>query len=113
MSTAAVLTVLAGGTLYWRDSQGLTSLWMWAGSGIGYGIGGAAGLVGLVFGIMFGISNKRMAMVGAEIKDGKPTPEQASQLQKFQGILKVAAPVHVTALIIAALFMSVARYLVF
>jgi uncharacterized membrane protein len=39
MTTIAILTLLAGGLLYWRDSQGLTSMWMSAGSGIGFAIG--------------------------------------------------------------------------
>ena len=58
MTSAAILTVLAGGFLYWRDSQGLTSLWMSAGSGIGYGIGGVSALIGFIFGAMFGQLNR-------------------------------------------------------
>lgn len=111
MTTAATLTLLAGGLLYWRDSQGLTSLWMYAGSGIGYGIGGVAGLTGGVFGIMFGQLNRKMALIGSGIK-GEPTPDQLSQLQKIQKQLKVAAPIHVVSVIIAAIFMATARYLV-
>ena len=72
MTNAAILTVLAGGILYWRDSQGLTSMWMHAGSGIGYAIGGVAGLIGSIFGIAFGRFNRRMALIGAEIKAGNP-----------------------------------------
>ena len=79
MSSAAGLTILAGGFLFWRDSQGFTSLWLRAGSGIGYSIGGAAGLIGFVFGIIFGQLNKKMALIGGEIK-GEPTPEQLGQL---------------------------------
>jgi uncharacterized membrane protein len=113
MTTIAILTLLAGGLLYWHDSQGFTSMWMSAGSGIGFGIGGAAGLLGFVFGAMFGQSNKKMALIGSEIKDGKPTPEQLAQLQKIQEMLKVVTPLHVSFLIVAAVFMSIARYLVF
>ena len=113
MTTIAILTLLAGGLLYWRDSQGFTSMWMSAGSGIGFGIGGAAGLIGFVFGAMFGQANKKMAFIGSQIKDGTPTPEQLAQLQNAQKMLKVVTPLHVSFLIVAAVFMSIARYMVF
>jgi len=112
MTTIAILTLLAGGLLYWRDSQGFTSMWMSAGSGIGFGIGGAAGLIGFVFGAMFGQANKKMAFIGSQIKDGTPTPEQLAQLQNAQKTLKVVTPLHVSFLIVAAVFMSIARYIV-
>jgi uncharacterized membrane protein len=113
MTIIAILTLLAGGLLYWRDSQGFTSMWMSAGSGIGFGIGGVAGLIGFIFGAMFGQANKKMALVGSQIKDGAPTPEQLAQLQNAQRILKVVTPLHVSFLIVAAVFMSIARYMVF
>ena len=113
MTTAAISTVLAGGFLYWRDSQGLTSGWMYAGSGIGFGVGGVFGLIGAVFGSTFGKLNRKMASIGAEIKDGKPSPEQIGMIQKIQGQLKIITPIHVFSLIIAAVLMSVARYLTF
>lgn len=113
MTSAALLTILAGGLLYWRDSQGLASLWMYAGSGIGYAIGGVSGLIGAIFGIMFGQLNQKMALIGAEIKGGEPTPEQLAQLQRIQKQLKVIAPIQVISLIIAVVFMAIARYLVF
>jgi uncharacterized membrane protein len=112
MTIAAILTVLAGGFLYWRDSQGFTSKWMSAGSGIGFGIGGVAALIGFIFGIMFAQLNLKMSLIGSQIK-GEPTPEQLAQLQNIQKQLKIVAPINVIALIIAAIFMSISRYLVF
>jgi len=112
MTSAAILTVLAGGFLYWRDSQGFTSLWMSAGSGIGFSIGAVSALVGFVFGAMFGQLNKKMAQIGSQIK-GEPTPEQLAQLRKIQNQLKVIAPIQTISLIIAVVFMATARYLIF
>jgi uncharacterized membrane protein len=112
MTIAAVLTVLAGGFLFWRDSQGFTSAWMSAGSGIGFSIGGVAALVGFIFGSMFGQLNKKLSLIGSQIK-GEPTPEQLAQLQNVQKQLKVITPIHIISLIIAAIFMSIARYFVF
>jgi hypothetical protein len=70
-------------------------------------------LIGFVFGAMFGQLNKKMALTGSEIKGGEPTPEQLAQLQKTQKLLKVITPLHVGFLIVAAVFMSIARYMVF
>ena len=112
MTIAAVLTVLAGGFLYWRDSQGFTSQWMSAGSGMGFGIGAAFALIGFVFGLMFGQLNKKMSLVGSGIK-GEPTAEQLGQLQNIQKQLKIVAPINLGSLILATVFMAIARYLVF
>ncbi len=113
MTNAAILTVLAGGILYWRDSQGLTSMWMHAGSGIGYAIGGVAGLIGSIFGIAFGRFNRRMALIGAEIKGGEPTPEQLALLQDIQKKIKMVSPIHLGSIMLALLLMAIARYLIF
>ena len=113
LTISAILTVLAGGFLYWHDSQGFTSLWMSAGPGVGFGIGAVSALIGFVFGIMVGQLNKKMALIGSQIKEGGPTPEQLMQLQKIQNQLKVVSPINASSLIIAAVFMSIARYMVF
>jgi len=113
MTNAAILTVLAGGILYWRDSQGLTSMWMHAGSGIGYAIGGVAGLIGSIFGIAFGRFNRRMALIGAEIKGGEPTPEQLALLQDIQKKIKMVSPIHLGSIMLALALMAIARYLIF
>jgi uncharacterized membrane protein len=113
LTTSAVLTVLAGGFLYWRDSQGFTSLWMSAGPGIGFSIGAVSALIGFVFGMMSGQLNKKMALIGSQIKEGGPTPDQLAQLQKIQDQLKVVSPINAGSLIISVVFMSIARYLVF
>jgi uncharacterized membrane protein len=68
MTVAAILTVLAGYTMYWIDSNGFSSTWIHSGPGIGFGVGGAAGLLGLIFRIL---ASRNMAAVGrldSEIK---------------------------------------------
>jgi uncharacterized membrane protein len=113
LTVSAILTILAGGILYWRNSQGFTSLWMSAGPGIGYGIGAVSALAGFVFGIMLGQLNKKIIWIRGEIKGGKPTPEQLAQLRKIQNQFKVISPINASSLIIAVVFMSIARYMVF
>jgi uncharacterized membrane protein len=109
---SAVLTVLAGATLYWRDSGGFTSPWTRSGAGIGFTIGAIFGLIGLVFGAMVGSTNGALAKLGAQIQ-GKPTPEQLAQVGALRKRLATVSPLNAYALILATLFMAVARYLQF
>jgi uncharacterized membrane protein len=112
MSAAAGLTILAGFLLYWHDSGGFSSAWMRSGAGTGFGIGAGFTLIGFVFGILIGRTTKAMAQLGAQIR-GKPSSEQMMQMQALQ---KKQASYSMTAsitLILALVFMSIARYFVF
>ena len=111
MSAAAGLTVLAGVLLYWHDASG-SSLWVSSSAGRGFGIGAAFSIVGFVFGIMIGRTTKAMAQLGAQFQ-GKPTNEQMAQMQKLQKQQGVYSKTASVALIIAVIFMSIARYFVF
>lgn len=112
MSAAAGSTILAGAILYWIDSDGLTSAWMKSGAGTGFTIGALAALVGFAFGMMIGRTMKSMAQLGSQIQ-GKPTSEQAAQLQALQKQQQTYSRISVVSLIIAVIFMSIARYFVF
>lgn len=110
LSAAAGATVLAGAILYWIDSQGLTSGWMKSGAGIGFTIGAIFGLIGFIFGILVGRGNKTLAQIGAQAQ-GKPSPEQLTRIQTIQKQLATYSRITGPALILAVIFMSVARYL--
>lgn len=110
IAAAAGATILAGGILFWIDSQGFTSPWMKSGAGIGFTIGAVFGLVGFIFGILVGRTNKAMAQLGSQIQ-GKPSPEQLNQLQAIQKQQAVYSKVSTPALILAVIFMAIARYL--
>ena len=112
MTTMAALTVLAGAGLYWLDSDGLTSAWMKSNSGIGFTIGSVFGLIAFIFGVQFGQLNKKLATIGSQVQ-GKPTPEQFAEIQSIQKRIAFAARFHVPAIILAILFMSASRYLIF
>lgn len=112
VSVSALLTVLAGAVLYWLDSDGLSSPWMHSGAGLGFGIGAGFGLLGLIFGMMVGQSNTALARLGAQIQ-GKPTPEQMTQLTALRKRLSVVSPLNAYSLLIAVFFMAIARYLRF
>lgn len=109
LSAAAGMSVLAGAILYWIDSQGLSSSWMKSGAGVGFTIGAVFGLIGFVFGIMVGRMNKAMAQLSGRIQ-GKPTAEQITQLRTIQKQLATYSKITGPALILAVIFMSIARY---
>jgi uncharacterized membrane protein len=112
MSAAAGLTILAGFILYWIDSDGFTSAWMSSGAGRGFGIGAAFALVGLVFGIQVGRVTKSMAQLGAQMQ-GKPSAEQMQQMGALRKQQLTYSNVNAVLLVLAVIFMAIARYLVF
>lgn len=112
MTAAAVTTVLAGAALYGIDSRGLTSGWMRAGAGCGFGVGAVFGLVAFIAGMIFGSSNAKLGMVGSQIQ-GKPTDAQLAQIQALQNRIKTVSPIHTYSMLVAKIFMAISRYLVF
>jgi len=112
MTGMALSTVLAGGWLYWIDSNGFTSAWIKSGAGTGFTIGAVFGLIAFIFGAIFGSSNAKLGEVGAQIK-GKPTDEQLAQIQALQKRIKTVSPIHISSMILAMVFMATARYFVF
>jgi len=112
MTISAVLTVLAGASLYWIDSDGLSSAWMHSGAGLGFGLGAFFALIGFIFGMMVGNTNGALAKLGMKIQ-GKPTPEQLTQIGALRKRLSVVSPINAYSLLIATLFMAIARYVHF
>ena len=109
---AAIGTALAGAWLFWIDSSGFQSDWMRSSAGIGFSIGGFFGAVALVFGIIVNRTIAAIGKLGTQIQ-GQPTPEQLAQIQKLQKRNGSAMRHAVYALIGSAVFMALARFLVF
>jgi uncharacterized membrane protein len=110
MMGCGLITVLAGSYLYGVDSSWFQSAWMRTNTGIGFGIGGFAGILGFVFGAKTGSINEAMAKLGGEMK-GQPTPEQLKAMQallKQNGLITKATTVCV---LIAIVMMASARLL--
>ncbi|HEX9838187.1 MAG TPA: DUF2269 family protein [Anaerolineales bacterium] len=105
---SAVLTVLAGASLYWIDSQGFTSDWMTSGAGLGFGIGGLFGLLGVITSIIHAL-NLRALATAAQVQ-GEPTPEQIDKIRATQKRLGVVSRVDTAVLLFALIFMATARY---
>ena len=76
------------------------------------GIGAGFALVGLVVGIQVGRITKSMAQLGAQIQ-GKPSAEQMQQMGALRKQQATYSNANVVLLILAVIFMAIARYLVF
>lgn len=113
--SSSLVSVLAGMTLYWIDSGGLTSPWMHSGPGLGFGFGGLAGLLGLYFGIMQNRRSGRLMQIGKQIQiqGSPPTPEQAGEIQAIQAKMKTGGFWNAFFLLLAAILMSTARFWAF
>jgi hypothetical protein len=109
---AAIGTALAGAWLFWIDSSGFQSDWMKSSAGIGFSIGAFFGAVALVFGIIVNRTFAALGQLGAQIQ-GQPTAEQLAQIQTLQKRSGSAMRHTVYTLIAAAIFMAIARFLVF
>ncbi len=107
---AAALTVLAGATLYWIDSDGLNSSWISAGPGIGFGIGGLLALVGFVTGILGTRGRVSAAKLAMQISAGKPTSEPMDQIKNILRTAGFWAVISNLALVLALACMATARY---
>lgn len=112
IAAASGLTVLAGAILYWIDSNGLTLTWTRSGAGIGFTIGALFGLAGFIFGNLLGRTITDLMKVGAQVQ-GKPTPEQMAQIGTLQKRQVMYSKYASYTLIVAVIFMSIARYFVF
>jgi uncharacterized membrane protein len=113
MSLAAPLTTLAGLVLYWKDS-GFRIEWIVTRAGLGYTVGGLAGIAALVLGLaVMSPTTTRVEALGKEMQAGgrPPTPAQLAQMQALQEGLRASGIWGAILLIIAVVAMSVARYL--
>ena len=108
MMSVGGTTVLAGAFLYGIDSNWFQSEWMKTGTGMGFGVGATAGILAFVFGFMLGNTNKALAALGAQIQ-GKPTPEQLSELQALQKRQAMVGRWNAVFIMIAIFFMASAR----
>jgi uncharacterized membrane protein len=111
MATAAGLTILAGLILFWLDARA-GEAWLRSSFATGLGIGAAFAIIGFVFGILVGRTAKAMAQLGAQMQ-GKPSPVQLTQMQAIQKRLATFSMISAVSLILATIFMAIARYLQF
>jgi hypothetical protein len=110
----AGLTVLSGFWLYYHDVSISGGAFAQSRMGMTLGIGGAAGLAGLIVGMSMGQrSAKEMGKIGAAVgaAGGQPTAEQSARMAVLASRIKTGSAISMALLFIAIIAMAVARYL--
>ena len=110
----AGLTILSGAALYWRDSAGLSIIWITSPTGLGFTIGAIAAIVAFVLGfILIGPSIAEQTAVQNELAGGdrEPTAAQRQRLERAARRMQLANRIDLPLILVAGLSMAVARYL--
>lgn len=110
IAIGSVLNILAGGILYWRASDGLSSRWITSDPGVGFTVGAVAAIVAWVIG--FGVSRPaidRMGAASARVMAGDASAE--AEVAACSRRLHVAGLAGFYLLAIAVAAMAAARYL--
>ncbi|CAN5582787.1 hypothetical protein BH23CHL7_BH23CHL7_16110 [soil metagenome] len=110
----ALLTILSGAALYWRDSAGLQVNWILSPTGLAFTVGGIAAIAAFVGGMLLIVpSIETEAAVHRELAagDGVVTEDQRRRLEWADGRMKLAHRVDMPLLLLAGLTMAVGRYL--
>jgi len=110
----AVLTVLAGIGLYWRDSAGFRSHeWLRSPTAMTFGAGGAIALVVWLIGLsVISPASQRMAALGTAMQQAgrPPAPEELAEMQALQATMSWSSKTAAVLLIVTTILMAVARY---
>lgn len=110
----AVLTIVSGLLLIWRDSVGGSAEWMGSPAGITLSVGGTAAIVAFVIGffVMRRATLQVLAIAQAVQAGGGPaSPEQQAEIQALQRRARSSALWVAHLLAVAVIAMAVARYL--
>lgn len=112
LMAAAILTILSGIALYWRDSNGFGGAWMRSGPGVVFGFGGAVGIVVVVLGmaVVSPTATKLGALAAQMRSGGPPPPDRIAEMQMLQARLARMTRVVSLLLVVATGAMAVARY---
>ncbi len=108
------LTVLSGLAMYWFLSGGLQLSMVMTAPGLGYALGGVAGLIAFGIGIaVTGRATRGVAAIAKELMASgtPPTPDQMAWIQAMQMKLAAGALWSTIFLALAVAMMAVARYL--
>jgi hypothetical protein len=112
MTIASLLTVLAGILLYLDASGGLQASWVFSLSGLALTIGGGAGILAFLLGLMIqGPSAVRMSALqkGIQAAGGVPTSDQVQELHHLQERIASASRWGAVLMLIAVLGMVMAH----
>jgi hypothetical protein len=111
MGVASLLTTLSGILLYWRASGGLQAVWIATNAGLALTIGGAAGIIALLVGMLVHMpTGARLAAIAKEMGGGPPTPAQGQEIRALQAKIESANLWSTVLMITSLVGMAVARY---
>jgi uncharacterized membrane protein len=110
---AMLLTLLSGFMLYGRIMAASGGAWAGSASGIGYGVGGLAAVLGALVGILVsGAAGRRMAAIGGQAaQSGGLSAEQQKEMERLQARMTVGSRAAAALVAIAAAAMATSRYL--
>ncbi len=89
------MTVIAGGFMYWHDSDGFNTAFVKSRPGIGFTIGAIAAIIAWLDGsVLIGPTAVKFGRLGDEIaaSGAPPTPEQASTMAASRRRLRLSGP---------------------
>lgn len=110
---ATIVTVLAGLTLYWRDSGGFQLSWITTPTGLGFSLGALAALASFALGPLAILpATGQLGRLGGQIMAERrpPTPDEESILHRLGHQLLVAGRIDLALLTVAVICMATARY---
>jgi uncharacterized membrane protein len=113
MTISSLLTVAAGGLLFWYSSGGLKWAWISSGPGTIFSIGSVVAIFVFFLGLlMIKPRAERMGELGSAIAaaGGPPAPEQVAELHKIDRELSIIGRVDFALLLLALVTMATARY---
>jgi uncharacterized membrane protein len=111
---AAILTVLSGLGMYWRNYSLSHGVWASSTQGMTFGTGAVLGLItlGVGMGVLTPAAKKLTQLTASIASSGAPpTAEQAATVAALQGRMLAAARAAAGLLAITVITMAIARYL--
>lgn len=113
MPMTALVTILSGFVLYWKNMAGMGHAWAASATGMIYGVGAIAGIVALALGATSRPAGMRMAALAKEIEagGGTPTPAQAAEVATLQARMDATARWGAWLMALALLTMVSARHI--
>lgn len=113
MPVVALLTLVSGLWLYWRDSGGFAAEWLHSRAAMAFGAGGALAVIAFLVGmIIMRPATTRLFALSAQVQQAPPEQREAmmAELGVLRGRMKNAGRAVATLLALAVVAMAVARY---
>ncbi len=114
LGLSSLIAIVSGVLLYWRTSLHLNRDWIGTDVGIGFTVGGIAGLIAFFFGLLYiAPAAGRLSELGRQVEagGGPPAPELLAKLHATQAKLRLGGLIELPVIVFASAAMAIARYL--